>query len=103
MAKRANEGKQDKSDILFSYLSGIEFRLRIEAIIDAFSSMQTEIEKEKRYFSNKWARDEKNIRQVIDNTYGMHGDLKGIVGNSIGQIKGLDVESASLSDGKPNS
>jgi len=36
--------------------------------------------KKKRYFSNKWARDEKNIRQVIDNAYGMHGDLKGIVG-----------------------
>jgi hypothetical protein len=97
MAKRANNGKKDKSDILFSYLSGTEFRLRIEAIIDAFSNMQNEIEKEKRYFSNKWARDEKNIRHVIDHTYGMHGDLKAIVGSSLAQIKdlsGLDQSSS---------
>lgn len=100
MAKRAVEGKKGKSDLLFSYLSGTEFRLRVEAIIDAFTNMQIEVEKEKRYFSNKWARDEKNIRQVIDNTYGMHGDLKGIVGNSLPQIKGLDVEQISLTDAK---
>jgi len=102
MAKRALDGKKDKSDLLFSYLSGTEFRLRVEAIIDAFTNMQIEIEKEKRYFSNKWARDEKNIRQVIDNTYGMHGDLKGIVGNSLPQIKGLEGEQIGITDGKQN-
>ena len=91
MAKRASQGKKEKTDLLYSYLSGTEFRLRVEAIIDAFTNMQNEIEKEKRYFSNKWSRDEKNIRQVIDNTYGMHGDLKGIVGNVLPQIKGLDL------------
>lgn len=89
MAKRASEGKKEKTDMLYSYLSGTEFRLRIEAIIEAFTNMQAEIEKEKRYFANKWARDEKNIRAVIDNTYGMHGDLKGIMGNVLPQIKGL--------------
>lgn len=99
MAKRASEGKNGKSDLLFSYLSGTEFRLRVEAIIDAFTNMQVEIEKEKRYFSNKWARDEKNIRHVIDSTYGMHGDLKGIVGNSLPQIKGLE-DQLNLTDGK---
>ncbi len=96
MAKRATEGKKEKTDILYSYLSGTEFRLRIEAIIEAFTNMQTEVEKEKRYFTNKWARDEKNIRQVIDNTYGMHGDLKGIMGNLIPQIQGLEL----LDDGQ---
>ena len=98
MAKRAAEGKKDKMDILYSYLSSTEFKHRIEALIEAFTRMQGEIEKEKRYFSNKWARDEKNIRQVIDNTYGMHGDLKGIIGASLPQIKGID-EIFSLEDG----
>ncbi len=92
MAKRANEGKKEKADILYTYLTGTEFRLRVEAIIEAFSNLQTEIEKEKRYYSNKWARDEKNIRQIIDSTYGMHGDLKGIMGNMLPQIKGLELE-----------
>lgn len=96
MAKRASQGKKEKTDLLYSYLSGTEFRLRIEAIIEAFTNMQQEIEKEKRYFANKWARDEKNIRTVIDNTYGMHGDLKGIVGNVLSQIKGLEEDNDQL-------
>lgn len=33
----------------------------------------------------------KNIRQVIDSTYGMHGDLKGIMGKAIPQIAGIEV------------
>ena len=88
-AKKAAEGKDGKMEILYRYLSGTEFKNRVEAIVEAFSNMQVEIEKEKRYFSNKWARDEKNIRQVIDSTYGMHGDLKGIIGGVITQIQGL--------------
>ena len=89
-AKLSVEGKNEKMDVMYSYLSGTEFKHRVEAIVEAFSNMQSEIEKEKRYFVNKWARDEKNIRQVIDQTYGMHGDIKGIAGEVIPQIKGLD-------------
>ena len=85
------QGKDKKMEVLYSYLSGTEFKHRVEAIVDAFSNMQQEIEKEKRYFANKWSRDEKNIRFVIDNTIGMHGDLKGIIGNSLPQIKELDL------------
>ncbi len=89
--KNSVQGKDQKMEILYKYFSGTEFKHRIEAIIDSFTGMQAEIEKEKRYFSNKWARDEKNIRQVIDNTYGMHGDLKGIIGQMLPQIKGIEV------------
>lgn len=88
--KASAKGKDEKVELLYSYLSGVEFRHRIEAIIEAFSHMQDDIEKEKRYFSSKWARDEKNIRQVIDNTYGMHGDFKGILGSGMTTIKGLE-------------
>jgi len=101
--KNSVKGKDEKMEILYRYLSGSEFKNRVEAIIDAFTNMQEEIEKEKRYFSNKWARDEKNIRQVIDNTYGMHGDLKGIVGRILPQIKGLEIPQESklrLEDGE---
>ncbi|MEK7570814.1 MAG: DUF2130 domain-containing protein [Patescibacteria group bacterium] len=90
--KAAAQGKDAKVEVLYAYLSGVEFRHRIEGIIEAFTKMQQEIEKEKRYFATKWAHDEKNIRQVIDNTYGMYGDFKGIMGSSVATIKGLEVE-----------
>ncbi len=96
MVKSSLKGKDVKMEALYNYLTGTEFKNRIEAIVEAFTNMQQEVEKEKRYFANKWARDEKNIRQVIDSTYGMHGDLKGILAAAVPQIQGLDV----LDDGK---
>lgn len=90
IVKNSLKGKDVKMEALYNYLTGTEFKNRIEGIVESFSSMQLEIEKEKRYFANKWARDEKNIRQVIDNTYGMHGDLKGILAGVVPQIKGLE-------------
>ena len=91
IVKNSVQGKNEKMEFLYSYLSGTEFKHRVEAIVEAFTNMQSEIEKEKRYFANKWARDEKNIRQVIDSTYGMHGDFKGIIGGGLAQIKGLEL------------
>jgi hypothetical protein len=88
--KNSLKGKDMKMEALYGYLTGTEFKNRIEGIVEAFTGMQAEIEKEKRYFANKWARDEKNIRQVIDSTYGMHGDLKGILSGVIPQIQGLE-------------
>ncbi len=99
MIKNSLRGKDVKMEALYNYLTGTEFKNRIEAIIEAFSNMQQEVEKEKRYFANKWARDEKNIRQVIDSTYGMHGDLKGILAAAVPQIAGIDGE-IELEEGK---
>jgi len=88
--KNSLKGKDLKMEALYTYLTGTEFKNRLEAIVEAFGNMQNEIEKEKRYFANKWARDEKNIRQVIDSTYGMHGDFKGILSSAVPQIAGID-------------
>ena len=101
IAKQSVQSKDDKMEIMYSYLSGVEFKHRVEAIVEAFTNMQEEIEKERRYFNNKWARDEKNIRMVIDNTYGMHGDLKSIIGRMLPQIKGLDLIDYDSKDAQP--
>jgi hypothetical protein len=97
-AKNANKGKDEKVEAIYSYLSGVEFKHRIEAIIDAFTNMQADIEREKRYFSAKWAKDDKNIRQVMDNTFGMHGDFKGLMGSTLPTIKGLEVAELEAGD-----
>lgn len=93
--KRASEGKDEKMKVLYQYLTGLEFVNRVEGIISAFSNLQKELEKEKRYFNVKWARQEKEIRKVIDHTHGMYGDLQGVIGKSLPEIKTLE-----LSEGK---
>lgn len=84
-------GKQDKMDVLWDYLTGVEFKQRVEAIYDAYTQLQDDLEKEKRWFTLKWAKQEKNIRRVIDQMLGMHGDLQSIVGKELSEIKGLTL------------
>jgi len=92
LAKAASVGKSEKMEVLYGYLSSIEFKQRIEAIVEAFTLLQEDIEKEKRLFAAKWARQEKSIRKVIDQTHGMYGDLQSIMGVALPQIKSLQLE-----------
>ena len=90
--RAGSEGKDEKMKILYDYLTGAEFKNRVEGIVDAFTNLQEELEKEKRYFNTKWARQEKEIRRVIDHTHGMYGDLQGVIGKSLPEIKSLELE-----------
>lgn len=89
--RTSNEGKDEKMRELYKYLVGPEFKNRVEGIVDAFSNLQEELEKEKRFFNVKWARQEKEIRKVIDHTHGMYGDLQGVIGKSLPEIKTLEL------------
>lgn len=90
-ARATSVGKNEKMEVLYNYLTGIEFRHRVEAIVEAFTSLQGELEREKRWFSAKWNRQERQIRKVLDSTYGMHGDLQGIIGRSLPEIKTFEL------------
>lgn len=91
--REANVGKNEKMEVLYQYITSMEFSHRMEAIIEAFGSMQDEVEREKRWFQTKWARQEKQLRKVIDHTQGMYGDLQGVVGKSLPEIKAPQLES----------
>lgn len=89
--RQSVEGKDEKMKVLYQYLTGSEFRNRVEGIVEAFSNLQDELEREKRFFNTKWARQEKEIRKVIDHTHGMYGDLQGVIGKSLPEIKTLGL------------
>lgn len=90
--KLANVGKNEKTEILYQYITSTEFRHRIEAIVEAFGDMQGEMEREKRWFNTKWARQEKQLRKVVDHTQGMYGDLQGVIGKTLPDLKSLQLE-----------
>ena len=84
-------GKNEKMEVLYSYLTGVEFKQRVEAIIEAFSDMDGGLKKERIAYEKLWAEREKQIKKVISNTVGMYGDLSGLV--TLPQIKALELDS----------
>lgn len=90
-AYKMNAGKDAKMEALYQFLVGPEFRHRVEAIVENYSTLQAEIEKEKRAATLRWAHQEKAIRAVIDNTIGMYGDLQGITNRALPAIRTLEL------------
>ncbi len=82
-AGRNAENKGEKMEILYRFLTGVEFKNRIEAIVDNYNALQREMEKEKRAAELRWGKQEKAIRAVISNTFGLYGDLQGITGSEL--------------------
>ena len=84
-------GRNDKKELLFNYIYSVEFKHRVQAIAEAFTSMREDLQKEKNWFRNKWNKQEKIIQQVMDNTYGMYGDLQGIVDKNLEDLENLEI------------
>ncbi|MBC8002741.1 MAG: DUF2130 domain-containing protein, partial [Opitutaceae bacterium] len=81
-ARQASEGQQTKMELVYQYLNGPRFKHRVGAIVERFSDMQEDLDKERKNTMRMWAKREGQIRGVIEATAGMYGDLQGIAGKS---------------------
>ncbi|NGZ08366.1 MAG: DUF2130 domain-containing protein [Nitrospira sp. LK70] len=90
-ARQASEGQQTKTEMIYQYLTGPRFRHRVEAIVEAFSTMQEDLDKEKKAIIKQCAKREEQIDRVMQATAGMYGDLQGIAGKTIQEIEGLEL------------
>lgn len=90
-ARQAGEGQQSKMELIYRYLTGPDFRHRVEAIVEKFTDMQADLDRERRTMTRLWAKRESQIKGVIESTAGMYGDLQGIAGKTMREIEGLDI------------
>ena len=91
IVKTVNSGKENEAEMIFNYLTGTQFKQRVESILEAHVEMVNEIESEKRFMEKSWAKKEKQIEKSIRNISGMCGDLQGISAN-IPEIKLLEMQ-----------
>ena len=91
-ARSASKGKNEKMEFMYAYLSGSEFQQKIEGIVEAFTSMQDQINRERRAMEKLWKEREKQIQRITTNTVGMYGDIRGIIGSSVAPVKALELD-----------
>src|SRR3989344_7958658 len=90
-AKLASDNKDEISDLLFRYVTGSEFRQKVEAMVDTYKDMRDTIGREKRASIARWSKQEKQIEKVIAITAGTYGDLRGLIGSSMQSIPALEA------------
>ncbi|HEX4164166.1 MAG TPA: DUF2130 domain-containing protein [Bryobacteraceae bacterium] len=95
-ARNASQGQQTKAEMIYTYLTGPRFRQRVEAMVEAFTGMQKDLDQERKVITKQWAKRQEQIDRVMSSTVGFWGDLQGIAGQTIQEIEGLEMESLSL-------
>jgi hypothetical protein len=85
------EGQQTKMELVYGYLTGPRFRHRIDAIVEKFTDMQADLDRERKTMMRLWAKREEQLRGVLESTAGLYGDLQGIAGRAMQEIESLDV------------
>jgi hypothetical protein len=102
-ARRALEGQHGKMELVYNYLIGQEFYNRVSGIVEAFVTMGQDLEEEKRAFTTRWNKRAKQLDRVLVSTSGLYGDLQGIIGSTLPEIKGMSLDAlgtGDLPDGK---
>ncbi len=91
-ARQSAQGQQSKAELVYQYLTGPRFKLRVHAIVEAFTTMNEDLQKERKAIMKQWAKREQEITRVLEATVGLWGDLQGIAGKSLAEIEGLDLK-----------
>jgi hypothetical protein len=84
--KESQKNKGHKIELLYDYINSNEFRMRIEAIVEGFTKMQTDLIREKNAMRRLWSEREKQLEKAVNNTIAFYGGFKGIAGASIPEI-----------------
>ena len=88
--KQAAVGAGGKKDLLFKYITGPEFRQRIQLKVDSYIQMKKNLDKEKNFLTKQWATREKELEKIVFGTIELWGDFDGILGGSLKSIRGID-------------
>lgn len=78
-----SRNKGEKMGMLYDYLTGSEFRLRMEALVEGFTTMHADLESEKRSMTRIWKKREKQLDRVLMSTVEMYGSIQGIAGTKV--------------------
>jgi hypothetical protein len=90
-AKGRALGQETKMEMVYDYLTGTQFKQRVDAIVERFEDMQDNLRKERVFIEKQWALRAKQIDLVIASTVGMHGDLQGIAGREMPEIESVET------------
>lgn len=100
-SRRALDGQHSKMELVYNYLIGQGFYNRVSGVVEAFMTMRQELEAEKRALNTCWKKREKQLERVLLSTSGLYGDLQGIIGSTLPEIRGMGL-SALETDGLPD-
>ncbi len=89
--KYVSQNKSSKAEVLYNYIVSHEFSQQVEAIVEVYQDMQSQIAKERAAFEKLWKTREAQVNRLVGSTANIIGSLRGHVGSTLPTIKGMDL------------
>lgn len=83
--------KGSKMEVLYDYMTSESFKQSIISIVENFTHMSNDLQKEKTAMSKIWSQREQRLQEVLNKTAGLFGTIKSIGGDSIKEIPQLEL------------
>ena len=93
--RQSEENREGKMQMLYDYLTGVDFRQKMETIVEGFTAMRNSITRERMQMEKLWKEREKQLEKVLIGTSGLYGSIRGIAGASVQEIPLLELDTPS--------
>ncbi|MBI3577605.1 DUF2130 domain-containing protein [Candidatus Gottesmanbacteria bacterium] len=90
-AKSMAANKDEKLEFLYQYIASDTFRHRFEAYAESIRGMEEDLASERRSMERLWKKREMQIRRALDNMAKMYGELQGVMGSALPEIRAFSL------------
>jgi hypothetical protein len=87
----SQENRGDKMQMIYQYVTGNEFKQKLEASFESYRDMLDDLQKEKTLLTSQWAKREKRLMKAMENLVSLYGDVRGIAGGAVQEIQSLEI------------
>jgi len=91
--KKIAGAQSSKAEELYGFVTSHDFQHQMEAMIETYQDMQTEIQKERVSFERSWKLREMQVNKLLTGVAGLYGSMQGIAGAALAPIKSLELPS----------
>lgn len=85
------EHKGGKAEAVYEYLTSHEFNQQLEAMVEMYYEMRSQIEKERTTLEKNLKVRETQVKQLFKSTINIYGTIQGVAGSTLPQVKGLEM------------
>jgi hypothetical protein len=90
--KAVTKNRGTSADALYTFVTSHEFVQQVEAMVEVYMEMITDITKEKATFDRVWAKRESQAKKLLGSTANIIGSMQGQLGSgAMPKIKGLEL------------
>ena len=85
-----NTGREEKMELLYTYLTSENFSRKIRTVVDSFVAMKPQLDTEKRAIQKQWAAREMHINRVTETMSSFVGELQVIAQNALPLLNNIE-------------